>query len=594
MVRVPGQFFFAFGLPAALRAVEPNPPTWPDSVKVFGPESSKDDITKAVLDAYAKNGGQNENGQFSSDRYAFLFKPGNYDVDVPVGYYTQVAGLGYSPTEVVFTSSKGVYCEEANYLFEVGALDTFWRAAENFQTNADYDWNGGATGMMWAASQAAPVRSVVIKNDLSLAEYVSGAGEGYSSGGFMANVIVNGTVHFGSQQQFMTRSSTLNASEDGVFNMVFVGTEGAPSDSCGAPFQYVTVDKTPKVAEKPYIMVDEQGSFSLNVPLLASNTVGAKATPSAVSHPFEGVYVARADVDTAATINKKLDEELHVVLSAGIYELDAPLQVNHPNTVILGLGLATLVSMNGTAVITVGNVPGVHIAGVLLQAGPEPTEVLLDWGEGVYPGDAENPGMLHDIFARVGGPSSPAQQQAEIMVRINSGNVIGDNLWLWRADHYSGGETILGQWPVNHGIVVNGDDVTMYGLAAEHTLQDIVQWNGERGATYFFQSELPYDVTGAYGTEGYVGYRVGSHVKEHSAYGVGVYHFFKFNPVLVQSGISVPPSLARSIRSPLSVYLGGEGSVQHVINDLGGASHAGADAGAVAVWYCRQSAAVVV
>jgi len=39
--------------------------------------------------------------------------------------------------------------------------------------------------------------------------------------------------------------------------------------------------------------------------------------------------------------------------------------------------------------------------------------------------------------------------------------------------------TTDGNLPCDIAIVVNGDDVTMYGLAAEHTLQDIVQWNGD-------------------------------------------------------------------------------------------------------------------
>lgn len=45
-------------------------------------------------------------------RFVFMFKPGSYDVEVPVGYYTQVLGLGALPNEVIFTSSKGVYSEE--------------------------------------------------------------------------------------------------------------------------------------------------------------------------------------------------------------------------------------------------------------------------------------------------------------------------------------------------------------------------------------------------------------------------------------------------------------------------------------------------
>jgi hypothetical protein len=38
--------------------------------------------------------------QFNTVRHAFLFKPGAYTVDVQVGYYTSVAGLGLSPDDV--------------------------------------------------------------------------------------------------------------------------------------------------------------------------------------------------------------------------------------------------------------------------------------------------------------------------------------------------------------------------------------------------------------------------------------------------------------------------------------------------------------
>ena len=68
----------------------------------------------AKIDAvYATNGGYDpvNNGQFVDSRYALMFKPGTYTVDVPVGYYTQVLGLGDSPDDVVFSGSKGVYCE---------------------------------------------------------------------------------------------------------------------------------------------------------------------------------------------------------------------------------------------------------------------------------------------------------------------------------------------------------------------------------------------------------------------------------------------------------------------------------------------------
>merc|ERR1719203_2162327 len=99
------------------------------------------------------------------------------------------------------------------------------------------------------------------------------------------------------------------------------------------------------------------------------------------------------------------------------------------------------------------------------------------------------------------------------MVRINSDFVVGDHLWLWRADHTSSGLVRNGDNPCDIGLIVNGNDVTMYALMVEHTLNDLTQWNGQRGATYFYQSEMPYDVTQAnYGDKGYVGYRVADSV----------------------------------------------------------------------------------
>lgn len=97
----------------------------------------------------------------------------------------------------------------------------------------------------------------------------------------------------------------------------------------------------------------------------------------------------------------------------------------------------------------------------------------------------------------MGGPNDPNiyQVSTEKMVEINSGNVVLDDLWLWRADHHIGGITKSSQNPTDIGIEVNGDHVTAYGLASEHCLKDLVSWNGNYGKVYFYQSEFPYDVT---------------------------------------------------------------------------------------------------
>ena len=103
---------------------------------------------------------------------------------MPVGFYTQVLGLGASPEDVVFAGDKGVYCEEGDYDPSVGALDNFWRSAENFAVESMHDWGTGK-GMLWAVSQASPLRRVKVAGDLSLYEYISPYPNAGSSGGFM-------------------------------------------------------------------------------------------------------------------------------------------------------------------------------------------------------------------------------------------------------------------------------------------------------------------------------------------------------------------------------------------------------------------------
>ena len=230
--------------------------------------------------------------------------------------------------------------------------------------------------------------------------------------------------------------------------------------------------------------------------------------------------------DSAAAINAKLSAGLHVVLTPGIYNLTESLLIAHSGQVLLGLGLATLVATGGAPCVVVqAGVAGARVAGILLQAGVLPTAALLQWGgssagEGAEtpvtpPNASSSPGLLADVFARVGGPDL-VEVRADVMVEIgvNAGEVVGDNMWLWRADHTVSGLVKAGRNPCATALRVLADDATMYGLAVEHTLADLVDWQGDRGRTFFFQSEFPYDVTQAnYGDKGYAAYRVASSAK---------------------------------------------------------------------------------
>jgi len=430
---------------------------------------------------------------------------------------------------------------------------------------------GSGTGMMWAVSQATWLRRVHVIGKLSLSD------KGYSSGGYLADVVVDGDLDPGTQQQWFSRNAQFNEWSGGGWNSVFVGCTGAPVGQCP---DHSTVLATPVIAEKPYITIQDDGTYSLIVPRVtfskvgASPGVGGSTTGPVDTISFSNVYVA-SPRDTADTINAKLALGLHLILSPGLYKLSDSIYISHPNTVVLGLGYATIICGTGKPGLIVGDVDGVRIAGLLFQAGPRPTPTLLRVGgeNSSYVGRASNPVFLYDISARSGGDSDPnlEQMQTDIMMQINSGNVVIDNAWLWRADHDIVGSVVDSMNPSLHGLVVNGDHVTAYGLMSEHHLQDLVVWNGEFGATYFFQSELPYDVKPEYGEAGFVGYRVSDWVQEHQAIGMGVYCFFRDYEVFVENAIHSGDGANISFTNMIITYLGGQqnSGIRHVINGQG-------------------------
>ncbi len=165
---------------------------------------------------------------------------------------------------------------------------------------------------------------------------------------------------------------------------------------------------------------------------------------------------------------------MNLLLTPGIYELTDAIRVTRPNTVVLGMGFATLKPVNGTAAMTTADVDGVIIAGLLFDAGVAKSPVLLEVGPvGSKARHAKNPISLHDVFFRVGGAGVGS---AGVNLRINSSDTIVDHTWIWRADHGAG----VG-WDKNlsaNGLVVNGDDVTAYGLFVEHQqeFQVLVEW----------------------------------------------------------------------------------------------------------------------
>ena len=582
----------------ALAAAEP--PNFGSHVLIFNPSMSQSQIQVAV-DSVS---GQQVNNQFGSTRYSLLFEPGTYGsaanpLVIQVGYYTSVAGLGLSPNDVVI---NGAIVSFNQCFGQCTGLNNFWRSLSNLTLNVvlpkshpayapapPEDPGCANSNDLYAISQAAPIRRVHVNGLFFLFDYCN---TGYTSGGFIADSQFTGTVVNGSQQQFVVRNSRLGGWSNAVWNQVFSGVIGAPAQSFPNP-AYTTLPSSPVTREAPFLYVDAGGRYRVFVPSTRLDSVGtswSSGSAAGSSISIDSFFIARPG-DSASTINRALRHGKDLVLTPGVYELDRSLEVTRNDSVVLGLGFATLIPTRGNVAMTVGDLKGVMLSGMMFQAGPENSPVLLRVGDdqsnsgdssgqngGQDNSRAADPSALHDVFFRIGG-AAPGKATTSLMV--NSNNVILDDVWAWRADHGNG----VG-WTSNTadtGVVVNGDNVTAYGLFVEHYQKYEVIWNGNHGTDVFFQNEMPYDVPSqaawmeAPGVDGYAAFKVEPTVTSFTGYGMGSYSFFNQGVnIYAAHAFEVPTTLpAGSLHDLLTVFLDpthGMGGILNVVNDTGGSS----------------------
>jgi len=501
-----------------------------------------------------------QHNEFGSERNAILFLPGEYHVDVPVGFYTEVIGLGASPDQVHITGN--VHADAS--LPRNNATCTFWRAAAGFSVTPT------SGTMQWAVSQAISFRRMHVLGNLVLHQ-----NRGWASGGWISDSLIDGTVDSGSQQQWLSRNAEWANWTGSNWNMVFVGVNHPPTGDWPSP-PYTKVSETPVIREKPFLQVDASGRWNVVVPELRTNSTGITwhggNTPGR-SIPLDRFYIARPR-DTAAAINAQLAQGKHLLFTPGIYALTEPIRVTRPDAVVMGLGLATLKPINGTAAMTTSDANGIIVAGLLFDAGETQSPVLLEVGsDRSRVNHAKDPISLHDVFFRVGGAGLG---RAQVNLRINANDTLVDHTWIWRADHGKG----VG-WDQNlsaNGLVVNGNRVTAYGLFVEHHQQFQVLWNGEAGRTYFYQSEIPYDppdqpsYTSAPGVNGWASYKVADKVTTHEAWGLGVYSVFRKPNVVLTRSIEVPVKPTIRFHHAMAIALDDKGEITHVINNTGDAA----------------------
>jgi hypothetical protein len=550
--------------------------------------------------------------QFSSQRYAIFFLPGTYGsaadpLVFQVGYYEEVAGLGFMPQDTVVNGqidsfANALDCASATNCWYNSTVN-FWRSLSNLQLNvvgktASYIPtppefgppvnNPGAVGCwegneFWSVSQAAPLRRLLVNGSIVFQQFCTQSnfgGNDFASGGFIADSQVNGNLDFFGNQQYLTRNSTIEAANgcpNGLWNNVFSGVVGAPSAVFTGQCQQNTVlPSSPVTEEQPFLYTDSQGNYNVFVPAVQHNSSGPSwigGSEAGTSIPLSKFFVASPGTPASA-MTAAMAQGQNLILSPGVYNLDQPIVVPHPNTVVLGLGMATLVPQTGNPAMIVVPNTGVKLSGLIIDAGPVNSPVLLSVGT-PGPSSASDPDLIQDVFFRIGGAAT-TPVSATVSLLDNAGNSIIDDVWAWRADH---GNAV--GWTVNRGdtgVVVTGDNVTAYGLFTEHYQKSEVIWSGQGGTDIFFQNELPYDPPSQSAwmasptQDGYPAFLVTPNVKSFQGYGMGSYVVFISTPATLfdAEAFQAPHTSGVQFHNILGVWIAGSGGDNSIINGVGG------------------------
>lgn len=538
-----------------------------ENTYIFSPQDEPEEVQKILDELWSRQ----ETNQFGKERYAVYFMPGTYDESIAVktGFYTQVSGLGELPTD---THLASLNCD-ARWLGDDpnnhNACCNFWRGVENLTIDSN---------TVWAVSQATFMRRVDIEGALYLHDDY-----GWCSGGFLSDSKVSMMIDSGSQQQWLSRNNDFKTWMGENWNMVFAGDEEGCDPAGTWPAKaYTSVEKTPVVQEKPFLIYDEEEGFMVYLPRLRRDAVGISwknEKTEGEKIPLNKFYIANPENDTAQTLNKALDEGKHLLFTPGIYQLDEALKATCEDTILLGMGLATLQPVKGNGCVETKDVGGIKIAGILFDAGEAESENLLVVGEEEsHETHRENPICLSDVFFRVGGADASYAAKVKNCVTINSNDVIGDNFWVWRADH---GDNVA--WDKNtaaNGIIVNGNDVAIYALMVEHFQEYQTIWNGENGKVIMYQSEMPYDVPSQEDWKshegeqnGYASFYVDNMVESFEAWGIGIYSYHRDAAVEAFCAMEIPDKAPVKVHHICAIMITGNPGISHVINDKGEAAN---------------------
>lgn len=618
-----------------------------DHTIFFAPTDNIKQVDKKIKEIFDKGNDFKNDAQFKGEQWQIYFKPGDYTETacMQLGFYTSFNGLGKLPTDVRLNNiSIPAYLPGGELGGnERNATCNFWRSAENLSVINTGNEQGKAPGkpgsaencyrpdsLNWAVAQAAPLRRIYTDRHVAY-----DWNYGWASGGYVADCVMEGKDDNGDGagtypgQQFFTRNTEVKYNTYGTtLNNFFMGVKAAnnlsaedgsgealknnngftnwgipgvpgQNDNGKTPQQVVTeITSTPKISEKPFLYFDN-GEYKIFVPGIQENTAGVSwgsgkennGMGKGTSLPLSEFYIASPS-DKAADINKQIESGKNIYFTPGTYHAEVPILVDRENTILLGTGMASVIPDNKEMAMKVSDLDGIRIEGLIFDAGLESKYLLQVGDEGVHTDHSANPIILQDLFFRVGG-TTDVLTKADDALEINSDDVIGDHFWIWRADHGAGVE-----WYGNeskHGLIVNGDNVNCYALFNEHFQEYHTLWNGENGATYFYQNETCYDpisqeawMSHAGRTKGYSSYKVSNDVKKHYATGLGIYNVFIYtgpaydssgNGIELDNAIEVPNSPDVLVENAcIQTFAQDDSSlvkINHIINGVGGSASSG-------------------
>ena len=202
--------------------------------------------------------------------------------------------------------------------------------------------------------------------------------------------------------------------------------------------------RIPVSREKPFLYVDGAGSYDVFVPDASSTTRRARRGRTARrpgrSIPIDQLLRREARRQRADDQPARWRTARTCCFTPGVYDIDSTIARQarrHDRARSRAWRRST--AENGVVPDDASRTCRAStISGLIFDAGAVNSPALLRSVDNSARRSASDPGdptALHDVFFRIGGPHVG---KATVSLKVNSDNVILDDIWAWRADHGTG------------------------------------------------------------------------------------------------------------------------------------------------------------